>query len=353
MRTSITCLAVVILVGCGGASTPTHTSAGIGGSASGTSGGSSGSGSTSGNSSTGSSSSTTGSSTSTSTSTSSSSTGTSGATVAPSGCFTDVSAGHHQFSCEGGIRYDVEIPTACASGGCGLILDTHGFTMNADQEDLGTNMRALGKQNGYIVAQPTAPGAIPSWDPADTYGPPLLAFVQTAMTAMAVDPKRVHAMGFSQGGGMTWWLICGHTTLFASVAPISAGGVGGCTFIAPDAPAAELPVMQVHGHHDNIVNFDTTALPQRDAALGYWNDGTGTVIEQDAAHIATRYLSPSGTPFEFWEHDYQADSTILGGHCFPGGTDVGPLPDQFGCADANQFVVGQLAMQFFLAHPKP
>ena len=346
MRASTTGWALVIfLFGCGSPATPSHSSAGIGGSTSGAS--------TSGSGSSGSSSSGSGS-TSSSTGTSVTSTGgTTGAIVAPSGCFTDVSAGHHQFSCDAGIVYDVEIPAACASGGCGLILDTHGLTMNADQEDLGTNMRALGKQNGYIVVQPNAPGAIPSWDPAETFGPPLLAFVQTAVTAMAVDPKRVHAMGFSQGGGMTWWLICGHTTIFASVAPISAGGVGGCSFIAPDAPAAELPVMQIHGHLDNVVNFAANAIPQRDAALSYWNDGTGSVIEQDSAHTATRYLSPHGTPFEFWEHDYQAQSTILGGHCFPGGSDVGPFPDQFGCADANQFVVGQHAMQFFLAHPKP
>jgi len=70
-------------------------------------------------------------------------------------------------------------------------------------------------------------------------------------------------------------------------------------------------------------------------------------------HTATRYLTPSGTPLEFWEHDYAAGSSIIGGHCFPGGSDIGPSPFQFGCADLNTFVVGKQAMQFFLAHPMP
>jgi len=94
--------------------------------------------------------------------------------------------------------------------------------------------------------------------------------------------------------------------------------------------------------------FLTYAIPQRDAALAYWKDGAGMVIEMDATHTATRYLTAAGTAFEFWEHDYQAGSLILGGHCFPGGSDVGPSPFQFGCQDMGTFVVGDLAMKFFI-----
>src|SRR6267154_2704835 len=54
---------------------------------------------------------------------------------APRGCLTDVTAGHHKFSACDTIDYDVEIPPACASGGCGIIFDVHGLTMNADAED--------------------------------------------------------------------------------------------------------------------------------------------------------------------------------------------------------------------------
>jgi poly(3-hydroxybutyrate) depolymerase len=269
------------------------------------------------------------------------------------GCFTDVSPGHHQFSCDGSLTYDVEVPAACASGGCGLVLDVHGLTMNADQEDQGSHMRALGDQYGYVVVQPTAPGAIPSWDPTSTFGPLVFSFVQTAAAAMAVDPHRLHGMGFSQGGGMTWWMICHHADVFASMAPLSAGGVAGCTFLGSDVPSQQIPILDAHGHKDNVVNFQLSAIPQRDAALAYWQFGPGAVFEMDSAHTATRYLTDGGTPFEFYEHDYQAGSSLLGGHCFPGGTDVGPLPDQFGCADPQQFDWGQRAMDFFRAHPRP
>lgn len=278
----------------------------------------------------------------------SSSTG--GATPMPLGCVTDVSAGHHVFPCDGGITYDVEVPTGCASGGCGLIVDVHGFTMDASQEEAATGMRGRGNDHGYVVVQPTAPGVPHSWDQA-THAPLLFSFVSDMATAMAIDPHRRHMMGFSQGGGMTWRMVCSHADFFASAAPL--GGITGCEFSGPNVPSREVPMVMTHGHLDNVVSFTGIAIPQRDAALAYWGDGAGTVFDSDPAHTATRYETAAGTIFEFYEHDYTAGSAILGGHCSPGGSDVGASPFQFGCQQPGTFVYGEVAMQFFLDHPLP
>jgi poly(3-hydroxybutyrate) depolymerase len=272
------------------------------------------------------------------------------AAPSPLSCVTDVSAGHHLFPCDGGITYDVEIPAACAAGGCGLVVDLHGLTMNATEEDAGTAMRARGHQYGYVVVQPNAPGVPSSWDQA-THAPLVFAFVADLAKAMLTDPRRAHATGFSQGGGMTWRLVCDHADFFASAAPLSA--LNGCPFSTAEAPSREVPILQVHGRDDGILNFDLFAVPQRDAALAYWKDDGGTVVEMDSGHDVTRYLSPSGTPLEFYAHDYAADSLVTRGHCFPGGTDIGPSPLQFGCANPDTFVVGERVMQFFLDHPMP
>jgi hypothetical protein len=147
---------------------------------------------------------------------------------------------------------------------------------------------------------------------------------------------------------MTWAMVCQHAGFFASASPLSS--IEGCAFVAPDVPSREVPMMMVHGTQDNVVNFTAIAIPLRDAALAYWKDGTGAVFFTDATHTATRYLTPAGTPFEFWQHDYTAGSPILGGHCAPGGSDVGPNIDQYGC-QSSTFVYGQVAMAFFIAHP--
>jgi pimeloyl-ACP methyl ester carboxylesterase len=285
----------------------------------------------------------------TSTTTTSATGGSDAGSVGPVGCVTEVTAGHHVFPCAGSIEYQVEIPAACAAGGCGLVLDMHGYTMNAGQEDAGTNMRALGQANGYIVVQPTA-SLVTGWVQS-VDAPAVFSFVRDLATALLTDPKRAHVMGFSQGGGMAWRMVCDHADFFASAAPISA--MPGCAFSTAEAPLREVPILQAHGYYDALLNYYTYAVPERDAALAWWKADAGTVVEGDGGHTATRYLTPLGTPYEFWEHNYLALNPTYSGHCFPGGADVGYSLTQFGCADEGTFVVGELAMQFFVAHPMP
>lgn len=272
------------------------------------------------------------------------------------GCLPPLSAGHHVVSCAGGIDYDVEVPAACVGGGCGLVVDLHGYTMTAASEDENTHMRALGQQHGYVVVQPTAPSDAfgqPSWDQA-SHTPLVAAFVADLAAALSVDAARVHAMGFSQGGGVTLRLLCDHAHLFASVAPI--GAVQGCPFAGPATPSEEVDVLMVHGRADAVVSFYGVALPQRDAALAAWPFGEPEVLEQAPDLTATRWTTSQGTRLELWEHDYttldQAFFVTLYGHCVPGGGDLDGSPAGYSCEDEGTFVYGELAMQFFQAHPK-
>jgi len=284
--------------------------------------------------------------------------GTSGTTTTgtPVGCLTDVSAGHHKVSCDGGITYDVEIPAACVGGPCGLIVDMHGYTMTGDSEDENTGMRALGQQHGYVIVQPTAPKdnfQYPSWDQL-LHAPLVYQFLVDLAASLPIDANRIHAMGFSQGGGMTFRLLCGHADFFASAAPASA--LPGCEFTAPNTPSEEIDILQVHGLQDPIVSFPNQALPQRNAALLAWPFGDPAVFEDDGMHKATRWTTPTGTVYEFWEHNYVTSATALfvplKGHCVPGGADFSGDPAGYSCEDINTFVFGELAVAFFEAHPK-
>lgn len=291
------------------------------------------------------------------TSTSTSSTVSTGSGM-PVGCLTDVSAGHHTVMCDGGITYDVEIPPACEQGPCGLVVDIHGYTMTGPSEDKNTGMQALGTQHGYVVVQPTAPKDAlqqPSWT-QPTHAPLVYTFVHDLAQSLPIDPKRIHAMGFSQGGGMTFRLMCTHAETFASIAP--GGALPGCEFTGTNVPSEEVDILQMHGRVDGVVNFMAQAIPQRDAVLnGGWPFGAPTTLVDDGKHKATRYTTTSGTVFEFWEHDYQTSAVVafvpLKGHCVPGGTDFNGFPAGYSCQDMNTFAFGQIAMQFFIDHPKP
>ncbi|HZU85187.1 MAG TPA: hypothetical protein VE987_19780 [Polyangiaceae bacterium] len=278
----------------------------------------------------------------------------------PSGCIDDPSAGDHKYTCDS-IVYDVRVPDACETSACGLIVDVHGFTMSGQMEDDNTNLRALGAMYGYIVVQPNANPAPPlaSWNPA-TDDDKVWAFMQLAEQVFRVDAKRVHFTGFSQGGWMTFRFLCKHSDALASIAPAAANsisdGADPC-WKGGILPAKQIPILYMHGTKDALVNFPSTAIPQRDAIVSQWGMNPGTVVASDPQYVWTRYQNAAGVTFEFLQHDYAAQSPLLVGHCFPGSMDLaGGQPGQlfgFACVPPNAFTWGEAAMKFFLAHPKP
>lgn len=292
--------------------------------------------------------------------------------VGPVGCVTTTTAGHHAFACDA-ITYEVEIPATCTAGGCGVVFDVHGATMTAAAEDKSTGLRAAATALNYIVVQPTAPLLFlaRSWTPSID-DPKVWTFLQQLVTALVVNPKKIHFTGFSQGGAMTWRMLCAHADVLASIAPVAAADgqslspsappfVLDCPFTTLSRPSTQVPILQMHGTADGLVPF-SKGQQQRDAVISAWSLTGPTTVASDAKFAHTRYVSPSGTVMEFIQHDYAAPGSLLlvnlGGHCLPGGADLPPNGTlsttlYFSCVQPNAFVWGQQVMQFFVAHPKP
>src|SRR5689334_13901444 len=83
-------------------------------------------------------------------------------------CFPEPGAGHRVYACNG-ITFDIEVPVACMSGGCGLILDVHGLTMSGPMEEANSELRVRGGAAGFVVIQPSANPSPPqsSWGDSD------------------------------------------------------------------------------------------------------------------------------------------------------------------------------------------
>jgi polyhydroxybutyrate depolymerase len=273
--------------------------------------------------------------------------------LVPSGCIDAVTAGDHVFSCDG-LTYDVRLPKACDKGKCGVVLDVHGATMSGVMEDHNTNLRAIGEREGYVVIQPNASGAPPTaiWNPSVDYAK-VWSFFELARGVFAIDPKRVHMTGFSQGGRMTFTFACAHADTIASAAPAAETG---CTEAELRGIKRELPILYMHGHSDALISFTAAAIPQRDAIVAGWTMGSPAMVGSDATHSWSRYTNAKGSVFEFIEHDYAAPTVILKGHCYPGSSDpktVGGQLFSFACTGPNAFVWGEEVMKFFKAHPLP
>ncbi|HMI93668.1 MAG TPA: hypothetical protein VK509_19980, partial [Polyangiales bacterium] len=281
------------------------------------------------------------------------------------GCITALGGGLQRIECDG-IAYDLSVPERCLRTQCGLVIDVHGGTMSSRMENKNTDMQRLGAEHGYAVLQPSAPGNL--WT-AESDDDKVFAFANDAVSAFHLDPQRIHMMGFSQGGYMSWRFACKHSAWLASAAPAAAAGDAnispevGCAFAAGDAPQRELPLLYMHGRLDGMVAFDN-ALVLRDAVREFYGTGEGEIASLGPGFTRTRYRNTRGAVFEFIEHDYSSPSTVglppLGvaimGHCYPGSEDWVPSePDQlmaFGCEAPTAFHWGEEAIRFFMAHPK-
>ncbi|MCL2032139.1 MAG: hypothetical protein FWG96_02565 [Methanomassiliicoccaceae archaeon] len=262
------------------------------------------------------------------------------------------SPGHYTYTYDG-IAYDLEIPNEIK----GLVLDVHGMTMDADQENDGTNLREIGPKYGYVILQPSTPTRSILTD----YDARLFEMVNIVVDELGVDTDRIHVTGFSNGGRYTWRTVLDHSDFYASAAP-AASGIGtlpdGCTFSGDEMPEYEIPILYMYGTQDSGY---PTGIVQRDAVIAAWNMGAGVNIATDSTYTHTRYTNANGTVFEFISHDYASNAPfeltggLVGGHCFPGSTvyyDPADPKQTFACEGANSFIWGEELMKFFIAHPK-
>ena len=272
-------------------------------------------------------------------------------------CITDGSPGEHVFTC-GSFDYDVSIPELCLAQPCGLIMDVHGLSMSGDMQDANTDLRELGRQRGYIVIQPNANPAPPasSWMPgaADTE---LMAFLQRVADAFHVDPDRLHFTGFSQGGFMSWRVVCAYGDILASVAPAAACGndlpIADCQFTPDEQPSEPVDILYMHGTDDVLVSY-ACAPVRRDAVVEAYGLGPEEIVVEGDGYTWTRHTGPGGTVLEFITHEYNAANTLLlGGHCYPGSDDPGDVPGQlfsFACTEETDLHWGTAVVDFFDAH---
>lgn len=278
----------------------------------------------------------------------------------PSGCITDVSAGDHTYTCEG-LTVDATIPAICLAPGCGLVLEIHGDTGTGKLMDANTDLRALGKQRGYVVIAPTGPaygGGQPgsTWTRAEDQK--LVTITRLFAQVFRVDDKRIHATGFSRGGFVDWRLLCDASDLFASVAPAAAGNGNGevTCFSGGRSPARKADVLFLVGRTDVPVPFQTmTSI--RDALVADYGLPAPTTVSSDANYTHKRWQKPGGPTLEVFEHGYETVPNgpwgDARGHCFPG-SKLDPFAPQYAvpCKGPNAFTWGEEVMKFFEAHPK-
>ena len=142
-----------------------------------------------------------------------------------------------------------------------LVIDFHGLGGSGPNERSSSPYPAQTDPDGVIMAFPTGlsgpSGAAWNVGPCCVKDTDDVAFAKALVTEVeklaCIDPKRVYAVGFSMGGGMSHYLACHASEVFAAVAPAAFDllkeNVDDCKPVRP------LSVVSFRGTSDQIVPY--------------------------------------------------------------------------------------------------
>jgi polyhydroxybutyrate depolymerase len=230
-----------------------------------------------------------------------------------------------------------------------LVLDLHGLTADPVTQDDLSSMSAKAAAEGFVVAQPLGLGLLPSWSAGDNSVAAddvefLLAVVDDVAGRVAVDPARVFAGGFSNGGGMANRLACNAADTFAAVAAVSGSFV---EYLDCDPPRP-VPVIAFHGTRDVVVPYEGFFVFP--AVLDWaqaWADRNGCAVEPVRSAVA------DDVELREWLGCRDGAAVALytveeGGHGWPGTRSADRLLNSTRSVVATDFI-----WDFFAAHPMP
>lgn len=235
-----------------------------------------------------------------------------------------------------------------------LVLSLHGAGgWPAMQRDL-SRWNELADREGFIVVYPSGrDSAGPRiWE---TTGERDLRYIADLIDKLRgdynIDPRRIYATGFSNGGGMCFALACKMPDRFAAVGLVGAALLQPSTWCKSTAP---VPMIGIHGLRD-------PAAPYRGGA-SWIASGFAPFLPFGADWARRNRCAPAphdvevrdGVTRREYEQCANDASVVLytlrdGGHTWPGG---GELPEWFVGKTVKDFDATAVMWRFFQRHPR-
>ncbi len=235
-----------------------------------------------------------------------------------------------------------------------LVLVLHAFGGDAQGIADLTAFGAAADADGFIAVFPEAAGTPQSWNAeafptaADDVG-----FIRDLLVSLeeslCVDPARIHATGYSNGGAMALRAACDLPGVLAAVAPVAAPF---------PLCQAKVPIIAFHGSLDTTVPYEGgVALDDGvnhapvHRSVSEWASALGCdtlpVISRAAAEVelATYARCPLG------DNEVLLYTVLNGGHTWPGAAIDYPLEDAG--VTTHAISATDEIVEFFASHRKP
>ncbi|MFK8006946.1 MAG: PHB depolymerase family esterase [Saprospiraceae bacterium] len=265
-------------------------------------------------------------------------------------------------------KYSVFLPSSYQTGqSLPMVFNLHGFGSNGLEQILYTSFNAVAEEENFIVVTPeglirtTAIGQTGShWNAYFGTDVDDLSFldliIDRVYTDYDIDLARVYSTGMSNGGYMSHRLACELSDRIAAIASV-AGGVFN-EQLDNCSPSRAVPVMQIHGTNDGIVDYDGIPLfaPSIPNLVGHWVDHNNCSTPADTIEIANISTTDNSTVEKLEYNNGDEGSKVWfyiidnGGHTWPDAT-----IDLQGEVTNHDFNASEHIWEFFsqFVHPNP
>jgi polyhydroxybutyrate depolymerase len=201
-----------------------------------------------------------------------------------------------------------------------LVLNFHGNTMTASQQRDLSRMNETADAKGFVVIYPQ--GISNGWNAGACCGEAqssnvddvgfTRALVKAVQERVCIDPQRIYAAGFSNGGRMSYRLGCEMADVFAALAPVAG------TKSFPDLrnspgcmPAHPITLIDIMGSADSRVEAQPGQIAEWIAFNGC-TDAAPMETYRKGEHVCSTYSQcKDGTSVTYCV-------VAGGGHCWPG-----------------------------------
>lgn len=255
-----------------------------------------------------------------------------------------------------------------------LVLVFHGGHGRGDRLARRIGMNQIAREERFIVAYPDAAGDRHWNDGRTTTRSSIddVAFTQALIADISaqweVDPMRIYATGFSNGGSFTARLACELSESIAAFAQVSS--TMSVELRAACAPDRAVPIMIINGTQDPLVPWHGGSLRQSRKlgkggevisaadALEFWTTQNACSAESDVRRLEDRDPD-DGTSVErtrYGDCRGQAEVQLIavegGGHTWPGSPERPRLKRTVG-KTSRDINASELIWEFFSSHPLP
>jgi polyhydroxybutyrate depolymerase len=241
-----------------------------------------------------------------------------------------------------------------------LVISLHGYAEWPAHQMKLSGWNDLADRYGFIVVYPSGLGLPKRWRIGGMRGSasdplPEVTFISDLIDKLAgqynIDPARIYANGFSNGGGMSFALSCQLSGRIAAI-----GSVAGAYLLPWSAcqPARPVPMIVFHGTADPIVpylggrsrsfNLPFPSIPAWVEALARHKGWTGAPLPIPArGDVRGVQLTNSAS-----DADVVFYTIAGGGHAWPGGK---PLPEFLVGQTSTDIDATKTMWDFFWNHP--